>query len=369
MDLRRYPQLLLALLLISNACAFEVKTADEVTFVGVGNDTEAMSDVSWQDASDAAVLQDNQVSDRMDESLQEDGLVPDVRWDTQSEDTVPPECQNDDQCKDPFPCTRDRCNMGVCENAPEDGLCSHSNPCLPESCDPNAGCVSSIAPGIECPLADKCVVLAECSSQGLCEPVEYRYCENSNCKEGKCNPTTGLCDYEFFNDKQCNDSNPCTVDDTCTNGSCKGTYIQGNCSCSTDEDCETYDNSDLCDGQLTCIEGSCQIAGDSIVTCPIAPQEACFSWQCDPGSGNCVKNFDPEGTPCSDQNKCTKLDQCHAGECSGVAAGNETPAIWIKTSAHWIPARKERANPDPSCSADPTPHATNRNATPQPDSA
>ena len=314
----------LALALLGNACAFEVKTSGNVASVGIEKDTEAMSDLPSGGATDATNSQDTFIFDGMEESIQADAIDSDIYPDAQYTDIGAPECQNDDQCKDPFPCTTDRCNQGVCENAPNDGLCSRTNPCLPESCDPNAGCVSSIAPGIECPLADKCVVLAECSSQGLCEAVEYRYCENSNCKEGSCNPTTGLCDYQFFNDKDCNDSNPCTVDDTCTNGTCKGTYIEGNCSCTADEDCQTYDNADLCDGQLTCISGSCQIADDSVVSCPIAPQETCFSWQCDPSSGKCVKNFDAEGTPCSDQNKCTKLDQCHSGECGGVPANNET---------------------------------------------
>ena len=78
----------------------------------------------------------------------------------------------------------------------------------------------------------------------------------------------------------CNDGNPCTVDDRCGLGECRGR--------------EAFD---------------CSAYGDG----------ACVVGQCDPATVTCVAVPKVEGASCDDGDLCTATDACQAGVCVGAA--------------------------------------------------
>lgn len=72
--------------------------------------------------------------------------------------------------------------------------------------------------------------------------------------------------------------------------------------CEGPKDCETG----LCFEGI-CEAPQCEFAGD-------CPQEPCRAAECDPVSRRCVF-FDLDGSPCEDDDLCTELGVCFAGEC------------------------------------------------------
>ena len=86
--------------------------------------------------------------------------------------------------------------------------------------------------------------------------------------------------------------------------------------CQVPEDCVGFDDGDLCNGTFRCSEGSCVFDPNSVVHCP-SPGGACRSNVCDPQTGGCVLQTDPDGTACDDGAYCTATDRCVAGSCVG----------------------------------------------------
>jgi len=175
------------------------------------------------------------------------------------------------------------CGVGFCDEAndecavtpgPDGGACDDGDPCTEsDSCD--AGTCSGTA--IDC--------------SGL-----ESDCATAACVNGTCTPT-------YLDGQSCDDSEPCTLSDTCNDaGNCVGTWDGGNpaCACTTDNDCA-----------------------------PLS--DACNTGRCDTGTGDCYA--DPNvGDACDDGDPCTSADECGAnGACAGTAY-TCTPATNCETS-------------------------------------
>ena len=108
-----------------------------------------------------------------------------------------------------------------------------------------------------------CLVGSDCSDGNLCTGTE-------TCVGGVCQRGPSL---------NCNDQNPCTVDDCDPLIGCIHATVANGTSCS---------DGVFCNGAETCTNGTCN--GQPF----------------------------PNGTQCDDGNKCTGSDTCQAGACTGV---------------------------------------------------
>ena len=126
-------------------------------------------------------------------------------------------CDDGDACT-----TTDTCAGGACVggSAPD---CDDGNVCTDDSCNPASGCVNtnntaSCDDGDACTTSDTCDSGACNGSQKDCSSLD------DQCNEGICDPGTGNC-FQDTVPKQgdpCNDGIPCTVNDTCDDGACSG---------------------------------------------------------------------------------------------------------------------------------------------------
>jgi hypothetical protein len=152
-----------------------------------------------------------------------------------------------------------------------------------------------------------------------------------SCSTGQCEPLTG---------PACNDQNPCTHDDVCTNGVCAGTpmdcgpavapcTLPPTCSWATvtcvpglaAADGTSCDDGNPCTSGDTCKAGVC--AGTPAQGA--CPEDDCnLAGQCDT-TGKCIHSPKPDGTACDDANPCTSNDQCTAGVCAGKAITCPSP--------------------------------------------
>ncbi len=130
----------------------------------------------------------------------------------------------------------------------------------------------------ESPDSDLCTYHCKVESgKAVCGRFPTVCQDPDDCTTDSCNPRTGKCEFTP-NSNPCNDGDPCTTGDTCGRGGCVGTPIG-------------------CDDNNTCTADSCK-------------------------DGNCVFSPVEEGTGCDDQNGCTNSDACTA---SGVCVGSGGP--------------------------------------------
>ncbi len=132
--------------------------------------------------------------------------------------------------------------------------CQDVDECAANPCDPNATCTNTLG-GFDCGcnpgyLGDGFSCTFSCEAAGEGAP--------------------------------CDDGNPCTLNDTCSGGTCAGTLR-------------------VCPGGVT--KGSCLVAGT-----------------CNPATGKCSEPVPGnEGLPCTDNDPCTTDDLCQKGQCVGTA--------------------------------------------------
>jgi CTP:molybdopterin cytidylyltransferase MocA len=178
---------------------------------------------------------------------------------------------NTDPCTDGDACTTgDACSGGSCQpGAPL--VCSDSNVCTTDACDPSTGCVFTNNTG-PCTDGNACTANDTCGG-GTCHAGSQIVCNDSNvCTTDSCSPATGCV---FTNNTSpCNDGNPCTIGDTCGGGACN--------------------------------PGSPAVCNDNNV---------CTTDTCSPATG-CV--FTNNTSPCNDANACTSGDHCASGSCTGT---------------------------------------------------
>jgi len=281
---------------------------------------------------------------------------------------------NTAECEDGDLCTKgDACSGGLCvPGGPYD--CDDANVCTKESCDPVSGCAYTPADGLGCDDGDQCTLDDKCS-QGQCMGTASLKCDDGDvCTDDYCDPAVGCatkyntapCDDESFctqvdacldgkctgaSPLDCDDGNPCTLDecnpvagcghteqdiacsdgtectagDQCIAGQCVGgpAVLCDDDNPCTDDSCDpavgcvhtnnahTCDDGSLCTAVDTCAEGKC--VGGGLLDCDDG--NPCTDDACDPAVG-CVHTNN--SIPCDDKSKCTEVDVCLDGQCTGT---------------------------------------------------
>ncbi|MCB9738676.1 MAG: hypothetical protein H6747_05350 [Deltaproteobacteria bacterium] len=145
--------------------------------------------------------------------------------------------------------------------------------------------------------------------------------DDSLCAQNTCIPKTGKCSLlPINNGLGCDaDSNNCTKDDVCNNGTCQpGVNV---CQCQKDEDCGVFEAEDLC-SKLYCDLGSkeCKVNPGTAVVCSKAGDTTCATNACDPKTGQCAMTPQNQGVSCdADGSPCTPDDACDKGDCKAGA--------------------------------------------------
>ena len=126
---------------------------------------------------------------------------------------------NNAECEDGDLCTLgDECAGGWCLPGPAPG-CSDDNPCTDDSCQSDLGCVYSVN-NLPCEDGDPCTEEGACVD-GECQPGQAVVCNDDNvCTDDWCEAGVG-CVFEH-NEAQCDDADPCTLEDDCFEGLCAG---------------------------------------------------------------------------------------------------------------------------------------------------
>jgi len=317
-----------AMLSVLSSCAFEVDTSGMKFSGGETVDSSTLHD-AWTDLWPEDLNRAEEVvpADAGDASGLEIG-EPDA-----SEDLTHQPCEDHAKCDDGIECTQDMCIAGDCQHESLDSLCDGGDFCRKYVCSVfDGGCVSQPRnQGKECTsiVNNACVLFALCDDAGLCVPTEdgYVLCPETDClKEGACDEMTGECDYKEMTGTKCDDDNPCTVDTKCMYGVCVGDFGPKECPCESDLQCIDYDDDDLCNGLVICMDGYCNIEPSTVVECAPPPAGGCYEFVCSPESGECMEKPRPQGTWCDDGNDCTDGDECgDSGSCGGskVADGAE----------------------------------------------
>ncbi len=188
----------------------------------------------------------------------------------------------------------------------------------------------------------------ECQEDGDCRAAP---CNTARCEEGTCRevPADG---------GACSDNDPCTLNDRCTAGQCRG---NGQLACNDGDPC-TVDactagvgctiTPTRCDDSSLCTTDAC-VPGVGCQFAPIACPEvtiACLGSTCDPLVGCTVKASD-NGTTCDDGNPCTLGDACKSGLCEGTPNACDDGNSCTLDSC--IPGGGCLSLPIPGCAADP----------------
>ena len=213
------------------------------------------------------------------------------------------------ECSDLNPCTEnDICLGGYCSGAYQDQFegcaCTRDKDCPKASnlCDGELSCQEG-----------QCVVVyvngIQCSEQ-----------PKNSCQESVCDPENGQCGMVWKKDgATCDDSNPCTQNESCAGGVCSGGKNQ--CSCNKNTDCASFEDGDLCNGTLYCdlsvTPGLCRVDPETMTLC-VESETSCLGNYCQPSTGLCKLEAFSDGGKCDDGNACTLGDQCQKGQCVPV---------------------------------------------------
>jgi len=229
-------------------------------------------------------------------------------------------------CSDNNACTdQDTCNNGVCISTAV--LCTDSEPCTTDACDPASGCTFTdnqdpCQDGNDCSSPDLC-------AQGTCKPGAVIDCNDGNpCTSDVCDGKGGCTHENIKDDTVCEDGDACTLLDVCHTGVCTGAAIDCTDSnvCTADACvggiCQHTAIIALCDDKNgctvgdKCVAGSCQ--SGTAVDCG-ADSKGCGTGECESTGSQtfkCSVTTQPDGTPCdADGNGCTVGDACKAGAC------------------------------------------------------
>ena len=182
-------------------------------------------------------------------------------------------------CVDNDPCTLSGvCQGGVCQPGQLtdcsflDGVCSQG------TCDPQLGCVAEpLNDGTPCDDGFFCTVNDVCGN-AVCAGVPNTCAAPGDvCMVGTCDEVANTCvAVPGNNGGACNDGNPCTANETCSNGACVGGVPANNgMAC---------DDGDGCTGGTTCSNGNCTNATSQILAC--VDNDSCCPNGCAIGADN-----------------------------------------------------------------------------------
>lgn len=216
--------------------------------------------------------------------------------------------QNGVSCERDAFCASGVCSGTCCEENCE-GLCDRV--CASERAD----CPSP--EGLACDDGNACTQRDACSG-GVCvggEEVECQPLDALCTQSATCDPRTGSCFFEVFEDGTACDPNaslPLSPKDEVCRAS-PGTCQSGKCRVESERDGLSCDDGDLCTTNDVC--GASVCAGTPVV-CP-EPNECQLSSACDPTTGDCATVPAFEGTPCSG-------GTCRSGVCVADSDGNDS---------------------------------------------
>lgn len=127
---------------------------------------------------------------------------------------------NSSTCNDNNPCTlNDACSAGLCNGTPKN--CSDSNICTNDICNTSTGACENTNNSASCNDGNACTVNDVCAG-GICTSGTPFNCNDNNaCTDDACNSATG-CFFVNDDSNTCNDGNPNTTNDRCSNGICIG---------------------------------------------------------------------------------------------------------------------------------------------------
>lgn len=264
---------------------------------------------------------------------------------------------NTDTCDDGNECTTgDQCVSGTCVPGPDNAcdcllddnclLYDDGNPCNGTLGCQDLKCVTDLTTVVNCPDPDPtdCVTFGCDEETGDCAGVvedDGKVCndgsvcsQDDQCSAGECvgtaigcddgNPcTVDLCNdetacYHDPADGSCDDGDPCSTGDFCSAGVCQAGPENSCDKCQSDEECAAFDDDNLCNGTMICVEESCAIDPGSVVVCDQAEDSQCAQNQCNPATGQCEMTPFHEGAPCLDGSMCTDGDVCLNGQCVGI---------------------------------------------------
>jgi len=251
------------------------------------------------------------------------------------------ECTGDvNPCTDADPCTHDWCEPFVgCHHDPGPCTCSKDEDCLPlddnNMCNGTFYCNLDADPEPACEIRSGSVV--ECDDS-----------QDTECKKNTCEPSTGECSMKNVADgTSCDDSDPCTSGDQCSEGECLPTGD----TCDDGNPC-TEDSCNQADGSCThanlsgvaCDDSDACTTGDTCVDGKCIPSESrdcddgnpCTDDSCDSLTQECVHTYNTAG--CDDGNPCTEKDTCDGtGACLGQPTDcndeNECTTDWCDPNA------------------------------------
>jgi len=127
------------------------------------------------------------------------------------------------KCDDGDACTADACvTKQGCASKPDPKACDDGNACTADSCESKKGCShADMKPGDACDVGDKCFAGETCDAALKCNGGKAVDCDDKNgCTTDVCLADKGC--LHKFNEMPCNDGINCSVNDTCTGGTCIG---------------------------------------------------------------------------------------------------------------------------------------------------
>ncbi len=249
---------------------------------------------------------------------------------------IGPECATDADCNDGRFCTGgEACVTGRCE-AGTAVVCDDAVACTIDFCDEATdACATAARPnGTACDDGNVCTQTDACIA-GRCIGGEPVICAAlDQCHDpGACDPATGTCTTPAKPDgAPCDDSDLCTLADTCQAGTCVGANpmvcaaqdqcheagvcdpATGVCSDPVRPDGAACEDGSLCTQADACLAGRC--VGAEPVVCT-ALDQCHAAGICNAATGLCSNPLKPSGTACADGNLCTQTDTCQAGACVG----------------------------------------------------
>ncbi|MEE8310941.1 MAG: hypothetical protein V3R77_01705, partial [Candidatus Binatia bacterium] len=239
-------------------------------------------------------------------------------------------CDDGDACTTEDVCSQGRCTGGV---PPE---CDDNNPCTDDSCEATGGCMN-VVNATPCDDGDACTTGDACVD-GTCAGLEVALCDDgdpcttdrcdatsgcasapldcslldTDCGQGVCEPSAGICVPGPPVGAACNDGDACTADVCDPVQGCATTPV----SCDDGDVCtvETCQPATGCvsaplDCSLldaACVVGVCEAVGGVCVAAAVEG-EGCSSSSCD------------TDVACDDADACT-VDTCSAaGDCTNAA--------------------------------------------------